>query len=116
VLGRSVARDHARAGAREAAQQFLRAYVAFLYGRRAAKDLPSATDESRSHLRQTRVRVPPARAERTPTIGFPRAGAHDRRHVQVSVTVDDGDLSPYRIRAIVERRGRRWLVVRVSDP
>jgi hypothetical protein len=115
VLGRSVARDHARAGARVAAQHFLQAYVAFLYGRRAARDLPSATANLRRHLRKTHIRVPPARAERTPTIGFLRADARDRRLVQVSVAVNDGDLSPYRIRAIVARRGRRWLVVRVTD-
>jgi hypothetical protein len=115
VLGRSVARHDARAGAREAGQRFLRAYVAFLYGRRAARDLPSATANLRSHLRRTHIRVPPARAERTPTISALRVDACDRRFVQVSVPVDDGDLSPYRIRAIAERRGRRWLVVRVTD-
>jgi hypothetical protein len=110
VLGRGRSRVHARAGAREAGERFLRTYVAYLYGRIGAAGLQEATVGMRRTLRQARVRVPPARAARTPTITGLRSAIPRPGVVEVTATVDDGDLATYPVTAFVERRGGRWLV------
>jgi hypothetical protein len=115
VLGRAAPRAaprvRARAGAREAGQRFLRGYVAFLYGRRDANELEGASAD----LRRARVRVSAARGARTPTIIDLRAVAQAPTVVQVTATVDDGDLAAYLVTAFVERRAGCWLVTHVGD-
>jgi hypothetical protein len=119
VLGRAAPRAaprvRARAGAREAGQRFLRGYVAFLYGRRDANELEGASADLRRSLRRARVRVSPARGARTPTIIDLRAVAQAPTVVQVTATVDDGDLAAYLVTAFVERRAGCWLVTHVGD-
>jgi hypothetical protein len=105
----------ARAGAREAGQRFLRGYVAFLYGRRDADELNGASAHLRRALRRARLRVPPARHARTPAIVDLHAIVQAPTIVQVTATVDDGDLAVYPITALVERRAGRWLVTHVGD-
>jgi hypothetical protein len=54
--------------------------------------------------------VPPARAERRPTIARVEAVWQASAIVEVTATVDDGDIAPYSVTAFVERRAGRWLV------
>ena len=115
VLGRAGPRVPARAGAREAGQRFLRGYVAFLYGRRDADELEGASADLRRSLRRARVRVPPARLSRTPTVVDLRVVLQAPTVVQVTATVDDGDLAAYLVTASLERRAGRWLVTHVGD-
>ena len=115
VLGRAAPRVPARAGAREAGQRFLRGYVAFLYGRRDADELEGASPDLRRALRRARIRVPPARLSRTPTIVDLRAAVQAPRVAQVTATVDDGDLAAYPVTAFLEQRAGSWLVTHVGD-
>ena len=67
-----VIEDH-RAGAvplaaRRVGERFLVGYVAYLYGRERAGGLDGTTRSLARELRRVRVRVPPARAARTPRI------------------------------------------------
>jgi hypothetical protein len=114
VLGGAPRSGFARAGAREAGQRFLRGYVAFLYGRRRDDELQGASADLRRSLRRARLRVPPARAARTPRIIALRAVLQAPGVAQVTATVGDGDLAAYPVTAIVERRGARWLVTHVA--
>jgi hypothetical protein len=59
--------------------------------------------------------VPPARGARTPAIVDLRAVVQAPTLVQVTATVDDGDLAAYPVTAFVERRAGRWLVSHVGD-
>ena len=115
VLGGEAPLGFARAGAREAGARFLREYVAFVYGRRGADELEGASADLRRSLRRARVRVPLARAARTPTLVDMRAVVQAPTVVQVTATVDDGDLAAYPVTAFVERRAGRWLVTHVGD-
>jgi hypothetical protein len=115
VLGGAKPLGHAHAGARDAGQRFLRSYVAFLYGRRDADQLDGASADLRRSLRRARVRVPPARGARTPTIVELSAVVQAPTLVHVTATVDDGDLAAYPVTAFVERRAGRWLVTHVGD-
>ena len=115
VLGRAAPRVPARAGVREAGRRFLRGYVAFLYGRREADELEGASADLRRAPRRARLRVPPGRLSRTPTIVDVRAAVQAPRVVQVTATVDDGDLAAYPVTAFLERRAGRWLVTHVGD-
>ena len=110
VLGPAAPEVHTRAGARAAGERFLRTYIAYLYGRIGANDVQSATIDLRRALDRARVRVPPARAERSPTIVGVRTGIQHPGVVRVTATVDDGDLATYAITVLVERRDGRWLV------
>jgi hypothetical protein len=90
----------------------VRAYVAFLYGRADVGELPGVTGGLRRSLRRSRVRVPPARARRRPRVTRVWTLRSTPAVVQVSATVDDGDVSPYAIVARVEWRDGRWVVTR----
>ena len=101
--------------ARRVGERFLRRYVAYLYGRGSADELEGATRELRRVLRRARVRVPPARAARTPGIVRLQSTEQSPATVVVTVIVDDGDLAAYPVTALVERRAGSWQVIRLAD-
>ena len=101
--------------ARRVGERFLSAYVAFLYGRGRADELTGATSELRCELRRARLRVPPARATRNPTIIRLRSAEQPPATVVVTAIVNDGDLAAYPVTAVVQRRTGRWQVTRLAD-
>ena len=101
--------------ARRVGERFLRSYVPFLYGRGRADELKGASRELRRTLRRARVRVPPARAARTPRIVRLQSAEQSSATVVVTVIVDDGDLATYPVTALVERRAGSWQVIRLAD-
>jgi hypothetical protein len=115
VIGAGVRGVPSIAEARKAGERFLRGYVAFLYGRANADDLRGASADLRRSLRRSRVRVPPARARRTPRLVRLDAVLQAPDVVQLTATIDDGDLKPYPVSAFVERRVVSWLVTRLAD-
>jgi hypothetical protein len=115
VLGTGDRGDAPLTAARNVGERFLRTYVAFLYGHTSALGLERATADVRRALRHSRVRVPPARRERTPAIVRVRAIRQAASVVQVAATVDDGDVAPYAVTAFVELRHARWRVTQVAD-
>ena len=96
-------------------ERFLRGYVAFLYGRANADELQGASADLRRALRRSRIRVPPARARRAPGLVRVDAVLQAPDVVQLTATIDDGDLTPYPVTAFVERRDARWLVTHLAD-
>ena len=73
-------------------------------------------------MRTSRVRCaarafacPPARAERTPRIARVDAVLQAPGVVEVTATIDDGDLTPYPVTAFVEFRDGRWVVTHLAD-
>jgi hypothetical protein len=101
--------------ARRVGERFLNGYVAFLYGHRSAAELEGASGELRRALRRARVRVPPARAARTPRVVALQSAKQSPVTVVVTAIVDDGDLAAYPVTAAVERRTGRWQVTRLAD-
>jgi len=101
--------------ARHVGERFLRRCVAFLYGRANADELVGASTDLRRALRRSRVRVPPARARRTPRLVRADAVLQAPGVVQVTATIDDGDLTPYPVTAFLEFRDGRWLVTHLAD-
>ena len=101
--------------ARSVGERFLRSYVPFLYGRARADELNGASRELRRVLHRARVRVPPARAARTPRIVRLQSTEQSSATVVVTVIVDDGDLAAYPVTALVERRAGSWQVIRLAD-
>ena len=101
--------------ARRVGERFLRRYVAYLYGRGSADELKGASRELRRVLRRARVRVPPARAARTPRIVRLQSTEQSPDTVVVTALVDDGDLAAYPVTALVERRAGFWQVIRLAD-
>jgi hypothetical protein len=95
--------------------RFLRTYVAFLYGRANAAQLEGATSDLRRALRHARLRVPPGRSERVPQIARVGVVRQTPVVVQVTATVDDGDVAPYLVTAFVELRNDRWWVTHLAD-
>jgi hypothetical protein len=108
-------RPSAPVAARRAGEQFLSGYVAYLYGHRSIGRLRGLTASLRRELRHTRVRVPPARAQRTPHILRIHTTAQSLAAVVVMAIVDDGDLADYAVSAVAELSDRRWRVTRVLD-
>jgi hypothetical protein len=96
-------------------ERFLNGYVAFLYGHGSAGELEGATRRLRRELRRGRVRVPPARGARTPTIVRLQSAQQAPATVVVTAIVDDGDLAAYPVTAVAERRAGRWQVTRLTD-
>jgi hypothetical protein len=113
VLPSARAGGWTHADARQVGEAFLRAYVGYVYGRRSGNELAGASPRVRRTLR--RVRVPPARAARTPSIvGFHGlTGPHST--VRVTAMIDDGDLVAYPLTAVVDRHGPVWVVTGVID-
>ena len=101
--------------ARRVGERFLNGYVAFLYGRGSVDELEGATRELRRELRRARLRVPPARAARTPRIVRLQSAEQSPATVVVTAIVDDGDLAAYPVTALVERRAGSWQVTRLAD-
>jgi hypothetical protein len=101
--------------ARRVGERFLNEYVAFLYGRGSINVPERATSDLRRELRGARVRVPPARAARTPRVVRLQSAKQSPAAVVVTAIVDDGDLAAYPVTAIVERRAGRWRVMRLAD-
>lgn len=101
--------------ARRVGERFLNSYVAFLYGRGSTNELAGATPRLRRELRRARLRVPPARAARAPTIIRLQSAKQSPATVVVTAIVDDGDLAAYPVTALVERRAGSWRVARLAD-
>jgi hypothetical protein len=115
VLGGATRRDAALTDARNVGERFLRTYAAFLYGHTSAAALEGASADVRRALRHSRLRVPPARRERTPAIVGVQAVRQAASVVQVTATVDDGDISRYLVTAFVELHRGRWRVTQLAD-
>ena len=101
--------------ARRVGERFLNRYVTSLYGRGSVDKLEDATRALRRELRRARLRVPPARAERTPRIVRLQSTERSLATVVVTAVVDDGDLAAYPVTALVERRSGSWRVTRLAD-
>jgi hypothetical protein len=101
--------------ARRVGERFLNSYVAFLHGRVGVDELEGADRELRRELRRARLRVPPARAARTPRIVRLQSAEQSPATVVVTAIVDDGDVAAYPVTAIVERRAGSWRVARLAD-
>jgi hypothetical protein len=115
VIGACARGEPSIAHARDVGERFLRGYVAFLYGRANPDELEGASADLRRALRRSRVRVPPARARRTPRLVRIDAVPQAPGVVKVTATIDDGDLTPYPVTAFVELRDGRWLVTHLAD-
>jgi hypothetical protein len=115
VIGAGARREPSITHARDAGVRFLRSYVAFVYGRANAHEIEGASADLRRALRRSRVRVPPAHARRTPRLVRVDAVLQAPGVVQVTATIDDGDLTPYPVTAFVEFRDGRWLVTHLAD-
>ena len=101
--------------ARRVGERFLHEYVAFLYGRGSVDELDDATRELRRELRRARLRVPPARAARTPTIMRLQSAKQSPATIVITAIVDDGDLAAYPITALIEQRAGSWRVTRLAN-
>jgi hypothetical protein len=115
LIGAGARGEPSIAHARDAGERFLRSYVGFIYGRANAGELEGLSADLRRSLRRSRVRVPPARAQRTPRLVRVGAVLQAPGVVQVTATIDDGDLTPYPVTAFVEFRDGRWLVTHLAD-
>jgi hypothetical protein len=115
VIGAGTRGEPSIAHARDVGVRFLRGYVAFLYGRANADELVGASADLRRALRRSRVRVPPARARRTPRLVRVDAVLQAPGVVEMTATIEDGDLAPYPVAAFVERRDARWLITHLAD-
>jgi hypothetical protein len=115
VIGAGARGEPSITHARDAGVRFLRGYVAFVYGRASADELEGLSADLRRSLRRARVRVPPARARRTPRLVRVVAVLQAPGVVQVTAAIDDGDLTPYPVTAFVERRDGGWLVTHLAD-
>jgi hypothetical protein len=115
VIGSGARGEPSITEARDVGERFLRGYVAFLSGRANADELQGASADLRRALRRSRIRVPPARARRTPRLVRVDAVLQAPDVVQVTATIDDGDLTPYPVTAFVELRAGRWVVTHLAD-
>jgi hypothetical protein len=103
------------AEARAVGERFLQGYVAFLYGRLDADELEGGTGELTRGLRRARRRVPPARRERRSRIVRLAAVRQAPGLVQVTASVDDGDVAAYPVTAFVELGDGGWVVTHLAD-
>jgi hypothetical protein len=115
VIGARVRPEPSLAEARTVGERFLRGYVAFVYDRANAGELEGASADLERALRRSRVRVPPARARRTPRLTRVDAVLQAPGVVQVTATIDDGDLTTYPVTAFLELRDGRWLVTHLAN-
>jgi hypothetical protein len=115
VFGRGASGAAATAEARTIGERFLQGYVAFLYGRLDADELEGGSRELTHGLRRARRRIPPARNERRPRIARLDAIRQAPGLVQVTASVDDGDVAAYPVTAFVELRDERWVVTHLAD-
>jgi uncharacterized protein DUF6459 len=115
VIGAGARGEPSIAHARDVGVRFLRGYVALLYGRAKVDELEGLSADLRRSLRRARVRVPPARARRTPRLVRVDAFVQAPGVVELTATIEDGDLAPYPVTAFVELRDGRWLVTHLAD-
>lgn len=104
-----------RAAVQHAARTFLTDYLALLHGRRSPRRLRHATSELLRELRRRPPRAIAARNADLPRVRpigvTPRPGGSMRAVAVVRQRAGP----PYALWVYLERRGERWLVIRIGD-
>jgi hypothetical protein len=101
--------------ARRVARRFLSGYLAFIYGKGAARAIDGADATLITRLARSRVRVPPAARRREPRVVELRARDEGGDRLQVTALIDDGGVARYPISLTLTRRGDRWVVAGVAS-
>lgn len=97
------------ADAKDAAETFLGAYLAFLYGQAPASTIDTTAAFGRS-LQQAPHRVPPGIGELHPRVVSLQVSAHGSSEALALALVSDGEVVHYPIRLVLTDGGGRWLV------
>lgn len=97
-------------GARLAAERFLAGYLPFAYGRGRAATIAGVTPALSRQLLQERVAVPPAERGRQPRVVSLQTVGTTPGFVVATAVIDDGGLSTYRLRFILQRSSGAWAV------
>ena len=97
-----------------AADQFLRSYLLFAYGRASAGSVRAVAPALRSQLIRERAQVTPAQRVRHPRVVSLRVVGTTPGFVVATATVDDGGIAAYRLRFSLRERVGRWLVSNVE--
>jgi hypothetical protein len=104
-----------RATARTAARDFLADYLRLIRGRESPRTLSAAAPELRRDLRRHPARPTPALQVRPTTIRAIGVSRQGEGSVRAIATVQVPGGPPYPLLLYLERRGARWLVMRIGD-
>jgi hypothetical protein len=96
--------------AQDAAQQFLRSYLSFAYGRVRALVLTPVTPALRHQLVRERGRLTPAERRRDPRVVWLRVVRIMPDFVAATAAVTDGGIATYPLRFTLKRSAGRWSV------
>jgi hypothetical protein len=98
------------------ARRFLTGYLAYLYGRGSASEIPATTARLRAGLALHRPRLSAPIRHRHPRIVATLSAALPAgRGWLVTATVEDGGPEPYPVAAAVEERAGRLVVTRLME-
>ena len=107
--------DRSRSTATQTARRFLRAYLAYSYGRAGLHSVRGADPQLMNALRRARPRVPPAARRRPPRITTIQVLEQARGALQATATITDGHRVPYALVVYLDRRPGGWTVTRLGD-
>jgi hypothetical protein len=98
------------AAARAVAQEFLRGYLPYLYGRGSPARVPHVSATVGRGLARARARETLAQRRRRPRVLELRLDAQRGDALIATALVSDGGPAPYPLTFTLVRRGGRWLV------
>ena len=98
------------AGARRVADEFLRGYLPYLYGRGSPAGIRHVSAAVRTGLARTRARNAPAQRRRRPRVVEVRLVVQRTDALIATALVADGGVATYPLTFTLVHRGERWLV------
>jgi hypothetical protein len=101
--------------ARRVAERFLTGYLPFAYGRRGASAISGITSELRRQLLHRPAELTPVERRRRPRVVSLQTTATTPTFVVATAVIDDGGVTPYRLRFTLESAAGRWLVSGVQE-
>ncbi len=101
--------------ARRVAARFLAGYLPFAYGRGGALAIPDVTPALRRELLRQRAQLTPVERRRRPRVVALQTVGTTPAFVVATAVIDDGGVTTYRLRFMLQRQAGRWAVTSLAD-
>ena len=101
--------------ARQVAERFLAGYLPFAYGRGSARAIRGIAPALRRELLRQRAQLTPVERHRRPRVMSLQTLGTTPAFVVATAVIDDGGVTPYRLRFTLQREADQWAVSSVAE-
>jgi hypothetical protein len=101
--------------ARRVAERFLAGYLPLAYGRGSALAIPDVAPALRRELLRRRAQLTPVERRRRPRVVALQTVGTTPAFVVATAVIDDGGVTTYRLRFMLQRQAGRWAVSSIAE-